>query len=134
MKKTYQGSCHCKAVRFEADIDLAQGTGKCNCSICWKLRNWSVLVKPHELRVHAGEDALGKYQFNTKTNEHNFCKHCGIRVFGHGYVEEIGGAYASIALAALDDLDPSELLAAPITYFDGRNNAWQERPAEVRHL
>jgi hypothetical protein len=134
MLKTYKGGCHCGAVKFEADIDLAQGTNKCNCSICTKTRNWNVILKPSAFRLISGENDLSDYQFGTKAGHHLFCKHCGVRSFERGYVEQIGGDYISIKVASLDDVDPKELIEAPVKYANGRDNSWWTPPAETRHL
>jgi hypothetical protein len=134
MLKRYHGSCHCGAVRYEAEIDLAAGTGRCDCSICTKTRAWGAIIKPGAFRLVGGDEALRNYQFGTKQARHFFCGTCGVHVFGRGDVPAIGGEYVSIRLATLDDAAGGELAEAPIRYFNGKDNAWMTPPAETRHL
>lgn len=132
---TFHGSCHCKKVRYEADIDLSAGTGKCNCSYCWKTRNWSAGIKPDAFRLLAGKEDISEYGFRPESqNHHVFCRHCGVRLYTQGYVEEIGGHYVSVALATLDDLAAETLAAAPVTCMNGRDDDWFHPPQFARHL
>jgi len=133
MLKTYHGSCHCKAVRYEADIDLARGTIRCNCSICAKARYWPARVAPAAFRLLAGSEALSDYRFGPCIDSHPFCRHCGIRTFGIGKSLKIGD-FVSVNLATLDDAADAELAAAPITYLNGRDDVWDAPPAHTAHL
>jgi hypothetical protein len=133
MLKTYHGSCHCGVVTFEADIDLSQGTLRCNCSICVKARYWPAIIKPEAFRLKTGEGELTLYQFLTKTDRHLFCRHCGVRSFGIGRSPRWGDFY-SVNVTCLDDVSTEELVNAPITYLDGKNDKWDVPPDEVRYL
>ncbi len=134
MNKTYTGSCHCGAVRYEVDLDLSQGTFKCNCSICTKMRNWLAVVKPDAFRLVAGESELGEYQFGKHTIHHLFCKRCGVSSFGWGQDPKIGGKFYAIKVNCLDDASIDDLVDAPVIVVDGRHDNFKAPPAEVRHL
>lgn len=138
MKKTYHGSCHCGAVTFEADIDLDKGTGKCNCTLCWKQRMWAAgQLAPDDCRLLGGEDKLADYGKSGDWGEvhHRFCSTCGIATHGHGRLEQMGGnPYVTVHLAALNDLSVDDLVNAPLHYMDGLHDNWQNAPAEIRHL
>lgn len=133
MKRTYHGSCHCGAVRFEVELDLAAGTSKCNCTACGKGRFWKAIVSPDAFRLLQGHEVLADYSFGSQSIHHRFCSRCGIKPFGQAAVEGIG-PFVAINVAALDDATPEELAAAPVLYEDGRHDRWDRAPAVTTHL
>lgn len=131
--QTLSGACHCGKVRIEADLDLAAGTNRCNCSICGKLRAWTVIAKPQALRLLAGQDDLSSYEWGAKISKRMFCKHCGVHVFGRGHLEQVGGDFVSVNLAVMD-VDPATLETLPVRYFDGLHNNWMSTPQFTGYL
>jgi len=121
------GSCHCGAVRFEVNIDLGSGGGRCNCSICTKLGTTGGIVKPDAFQLVAGKDQLSSYQWGAKVSERFFCKQCGVHCFANGHLPELGGDYVSVNLNCLDDADVNEL---SIQHWDGRHNNWEGGPRD----
>jgi hypothetical protein len=45
-----------------------------------------------------------------------------------------GSKYYNVNVACLDSVDIDELMAAPVTFYDGLNDDWENTPAETRHL
>lgn len=133
MQKTYRGSCHCGAVTFEADLDLTQSTYRCNCSICRRSRFWAAVAREGGFRILTGESELTQYLFNTRKNQHYFCKHCGVRPFGVGTETPIGKMYG-VNLGCLDGVTDHELSRLKVTYVDGRNDNAQAAPEYFTHL
>ena len=133
-RKTYTGSCHCGAVAYEADIDLARGTAKCNCTYCTKVRSWKAFVQPSEFRLLSGADKAKGYRKHPEASLKYFCPDCGVYTHELGSADYMGGDFVAVFIVTLDNVEPAELIAAPVSYADGRNNNWQSPPAETRHL
>jgi hypothetical protein len=131
--QTLSGACHCGKVRIEADLDLAAGSNRCNCSICGKLRAWTVITKPQAVRLLSGQDDLSSYEWGAKISKRMFCKHCGVHVFSRGHLEQVGGDFCSVNLAIMD-VEPATLVTIPVRYFDGRNDDWLSTPQVTGYL
>jgi hypothetical protein len=137
--KTYHGSCHCGAIKYEADIDFDQGTTKCNCTICSKLRWWGARLKPEAFRLNSPSpgsesEVLTDYTISNPEFHQLFCKKCGIHAYHTYNAPLLGGEIVSVNVACLDDFPASEAAVVGVRYSDGRNNNWRNEPEEKRHL
>ncbi len=77
--KTYEGSCHCGAVKFEfRSDDIMEGIYKCNCTLC---RKKSIMMKAEHnscFEIVTGGENLLSYKWNKQIAEHFFCNNCGV--------------------------------------------------------
>jgi len=95
--KTYQGNCHCGAVKFHVKLPEVKTVTACNCSICFKKSYLWIFADPGNLTFERGEDALKSYEFREKAFSHKvwplgrmslkmitepqqFCPNCGTGV------------------------------------------------------
>jgi len=138
--KTYSGSCHCGAVRFEAELDLAAGSNRCNCSLCFKARAWFAFAQGAErFRLLRGADALTEYRWTPPGRSepfltYAFCRHCGIRAFARGDLPALGGIFHAVPVTTLDDAPADDLAGSPIHFADGRHDHTDRTPEDVRLL
>ena len=111
------GGCHCGAVRFSTFVpDAPVPALECNCSICRKTGFLHIIVPHEHLALQSGRDDLTSYRFGTRSAEHMFCKHCGVKSF---YQPRSHPDSWSVNAHCLDE--PVELAIEP---FDGRN--WEQ--------
>jgi hypothetical protein len=130
--ETYEGSCHCGAIRFEADLDLAEGSNRCNCSYCAKARAWFAFAKgANRFRLLDGS-GVSEYRWTPpgSSGPHltfAFCRTCGVRTFASGELEALGGAFHAVHVPTLD-LSPEQLASLPVRYLNGREGRYDQAP------
>lgn len=112
---TYEGSCHCGAVRFQVSMPPPEKAWACNCSICSRSGWLIAMVGADAFHLVSGADALTDYQFGKKRVHHVFCRTCGVRSFSRG-VGEDGKLVVAVNLRCLAGLDVAKL---PVETFDG---------------
>lgn len=112
----YLGGCHCGAVSFKVEVDLASPI-TCNCSYCQKRGSILAFTPAENFELEKGEASLTEYRFNTKTIAHLFCSACGMESFARGEMPD-GKKMVAVNVRCLDGVDIESLNP---TMVDGRS-------------
>jgi hypothetical protein len=123
--KTYEGGCHCGAVRFQVVVKQAEAI-ECNCSICRKKGFLHLIVPPEQFTLLKGAEVLTTYTFNTHTAQHTFCRICGIHPF---YRPRSHPDAIDVNIRCLDE---DVLTRFTLNSFDGAN--WEDQVHKLKRL
>ena len=115
---TLNGSCHCGAVKFTAELPEGLASARrCTCSICRMRGAVAVTASIAGFTVVEGADNLATYRFNTETAEHHFCKTCGI--YTH-HKRRSNPNQLGVNVACLEGVSPFDFQKVPV--HDGQRH------------
>lgn len=134
--ETFAGRCHCGAIRFEADIDLDEGSNRCNCSYCSKVRAWFAFAKGADRFRLLDGTGISEYRWTPPGHSeshltYTFCRVCGVRMFARGDLESLGGTFHAVSVPTLA-LTAEQVAAIPVRYVNGRDGRYDEMPQHPR--
>ena len=113
-----QGSCHCRNVsftlRWEPDPAEIQARA-CTCSFCMKHGGVWTSYPAGTLQVRVKDaSAVARYGFGTRTAEFHVCRGCGVVPVVTSRID--GRLYGVVSVNAFENVDPSMLRRAPMTF------------------
>jgi len=119
-----KGSCHCGNIRLELDWQAESieiPARACTCSFCRERGGVWTACHDGMLAVRTRDpDEVSRYAFDTKTAQFHICKRCGAVPVVTSRID--GRVYAVVNVNTFDDVDPSLLRFAPVS-FDGEDQA-----------
>ena len=126
---TLNGSCHCGAVKFTAELPLGLSSARrCTCSMCRMRGAVAVTSTPDGFHITQGADQLATYRFNTMTAEHHFCSVCGI--YTH-HKRRSNPNQLGINVACLESVSPFDF--TQVVVYDGQRHL-SDHPTHSSHI
>lgn len=115
-----RGSCHCRNITFALtwDPDPTEIQARaCTCSFCVKHGGVWTSYPAGSLQVHVQDpSAVAEYAFGTRTASFHVCRGCGVVPVVTSRID--GGLYAVVSVNAFENVEPSLLRRAPMTFDD----------------
>ena len=112
------GSCHCGNIGFTLDWEPDPReipARACDCTFCTKHGGVWTSNPDGKLRIDVKDPALvSKYSFGTGTAVFHVCSRCGAVPVVTSRID--GALYAVVSVNAFNDVDPTLLKRAPISF------------------
>ncbi len=118
MSETYEGGCHCGALRwnFRTDVDPAHWVIRsCQCSFC-RTHGARCTSDPSGTVEFFASDrrALSRYRFGLKTADFLICKKCGLYI--GAILDGPNGCFATLNINSMKTLVEGMRDAVPASY------------------